>query len=295
VRVALVTCADLPGWEVDDRPLVPALAALGVQGVDVAWDADFDWSSVDGVWIRTTWDYTRRLEAFLAWVDTVSDRLLIPGPLIRWNADKRYLRDLEEAGVPLAPTAWLAPGEDPGPAVRSAGWKRAFLKPVVGASAEGTLRFTCDSSGLEAARRHVASDPRPMMLQPYLGSVEDEGEVSVILVDGRITHAVRKIPLPGDYRVQDDHGAADQPLGLVHGEDEFARRVLTALQARFRHLVGNGHPLVARVDTLRDTRGQLVLNELELIEPSLFLRHGPGVADALARAVAERLAGRTGR
>lgn len=287
--VAIATCTTRPTWEVDDQPLIPALASVGVRAFEVPWDADMDWGTVDAVWIRTTWDYTWRLEAFLAWVDTLGPRSLIPPEVVRWNADKRYLKVLGDAGIPLAPTIWLEPGDDPAPAIRAAGWRRGFLKPVVGANSNGTLRFPCNAQGLAAATAHARALDEPLMAQPYLGSVEEEGEVSVILADGVITHAVRKIPPAGDYRVQDDHGAADQPLGLFHGEDAFALQVHEALARVGPRIPGGRPPIVSRVDTLRDDRGRLVLNELELIEPSLFLRHGPGAADAMARAVAARL------
>lgn len=286
--MALASCADLPDWEVDDRPLVSALEAEGLDVVVAPWDQLAPWDA-DAVWIRTTWDYTERLDAFLAWADAIGPRLLVPPAVVRWNADKRYLRALEQAGVPLAPTRWLDAGQDPGPALAEARWRTAFIKPVVGASSSGTLRFHADADGLARARDHLAALGQPAMLQPYLRNVEEEGEVSVIVVDGRVAHAVRKIPPAGDYRVQDDHGAVDQPLGLFQGEDAFALRVVDALIGLHGAVLRGRAPLVARVDTLRDDRGRLVLNELELIEPSLFFRHGPDTATALARAVAARL------
>lgn len=289
--IALVRSRALPDFERDDDVLLPALDRVGLQGQWVVWEESaVDWSRFDAVWIRTTWDYTKKLEAFLAWAERASaaSRLLNPLEVVRWNTDKRYLRDLETDGIPIAPSVWLDPGEDPTGCARERGWRQAFVKPVVGATAEGTLRFRVDGEGLSKARAHCLALNRPMILQPYLRSVEEEGEVSVILAGGKITHAVRKIPQPGDYRVQDDFGAVDQPLGLFQGEDAFARRALDAVQRRFDGVLGRRPPLVARVDMLRDDRGELVLNELELVEPSLFFRHAPDAADVFAEQLAER-------
>ncbi|MEZ4320958.1 MAG: hypothetical protein R3F61_26000 [Myxococcota bacterium] len=292
MRIALARARTLPDHEHDDDGFEQVLARHGAHAEWCPWtDPDVDWASFDAVLVRTTWDYQQQVDRFRAWIREVAavTTLLNPADVMLWNLDKRYLRDLEQAGIPISPTVWLDPGDDPTEPVRERGWPRGFLKPVVGANARATLRFDADEAGLAAARAHTAAFREPLMLQRYLDSVEDQGEVSVILVDGRITHAVRKIPATGDYRVQDDWGAFDQPLGLFHGEDAFAFSVMAALQKRFDAALERRPPVVARVDTLRDERDRLVLNELEVIEPSLFYRHGPGAMDALARALVERL------
>ena len=122
-----------------------------------------------------------------------------------------------------------------------------------------------------------------MLLQEYLSGVETEGELSAIWIDGTITHAVQKVPVPGDYRVQDDWGATDHPIAIDQVREP-AEAVLAAARALLEDEI-----VYARVDFLRDNQGQLRLTELELVEPSLFFRHGPTAADALAEAVARRL------
>ena len=137
-----------------------------------------------------------------------------------------------------------------------------------------SIRF--DVSKLDRAEAHLERllPNEAMLLQPYLSRVESEGEGSVIFVDGELTHAVRKLPVPGDYRVQDDFGASDEPWLLSDAEAELARRVVDCV----------GQPLLyARVDFLRDDAGELRVNELELVEPSLFFRHGPHAAPLLAK------------
>jgi glutathione synthase/RimK-type ligase-like ATP-grasp enzyme len=293
VRVALLSCRNLPAWEVDDRPFAAALTALGVEVETVAWDADIAWTRFDAAILRTTWDYVGRYEEFLARLDRIAavTRLFNPAPVSRWNLDKRYLRELERAGVPSPPTAWIAAGEeiDLRRWLAGHGARRGFLKPVVGASASGTLRFSTSPADLARAAAHLARTPAPWgwMLQPYLESVETQGEVSAIVIDGEITHAVRKVPVPGDYRVQDDHGAKDFALEPSTRLVELSRTAVAAARSAL-HLA---EPLLyARVDFLADDNDDLWLTELELVEPSLFFRHGPEAAPRLAEALLQRLA-----
>ncbi len=280
MRIALVTCRNLPDWEVDDRPLDAALRARGVQVVHPCWDdPEFDWRSCAAVLIRTTWDYTDRHAEYLGWVERTAAvaPFFNPPELVRWNIDKRYLHDLAGRGAATVPTVWLEPGRGDllEAALRAADSPRGFLKPVVGANSERTLRFDNDHAGRAAALAHFERCGVAMMFQPYLAEVESRGEVSAILVDGAIAHAVRKVPVPGDYRVQDDWGAHDEPLRLdpdLHAQVTALGRLLP------------GRPLYARIDLLSDGHRWLC-NEVELIEPSLFLRHGPRTADLLAEAL----------
>lgn len=295
-RIALATCANLPGWERDDEPLHAALAARGVAFERPIWDDPrVDWSRYDLVVIRTTWDYAGKHAAFLAWAEALAGRLLNPAPVVAWNTDKRYLRALAQLGVPIAPSLWFDVGETPKLAQRAseAGIERGFLKPVVGANSLGTLRFDArDPAELAAAEleleRMLAHEA--MILQPYLSAVEDEGELSVICFDGAVSHAVRKVPVAGDYRVQDDYGASDEPIAL---SDELASVVAATFAGLERIAAAEGWaaalPLAyARVDLLRDAGGSLVLNELEIVEPSLFFRHDPEAGERFASALLNR-------
>ena len=162
------------------------------------------------------------------------------------------------------------------------GWHSAFIKPAVGATSRETLRFGDDGPGLDAGQRHLDRllPVEDLLVQPYLSSVETEGELSVVFFDGQISHSVRKQPLPGDYRAQDDYGASDRPVELNPAEATLARRVVSAVGQVL---------LYARTDFLRDDAGQLRLTELELTEPSLFFRHGPGAAKRLADSLCRRV------
>ncbi len=291
MRLALATCADLPEWEVDDRPFHEALRRRGHDVSLPVWDdAHVDWAAFDAVLVRTTWDYMEKQEAFVAWAERVAALrpLSAPPGVVRWNTRKTYLRDLAEEGVPLAPTQWLEPGPpaDVAALLAGRGWERAFLKPMVGATARETLRFATDAAGMAAAQAHLDRlQPREgFLLQPYLPSIEQEGELSAVFFGGRFSHGVRKVPVPGDYRAQDDFGAHDEPWDFPAAEREHAAAVMARAERRF------GPLLYGRVDFLRGADGRLLLNELELVEPSLFFRHDPQAADRLADAWLARLA-----
>ena len=293
MRVALASCQDLPGWEVDDQPLERALRDFGVDVWCPPWDSeDIDWSIFDAVLIRTTWDYMKRSGKFLTWVEHCStvSKLFNPGDVVRWNSNKSYLKELESQGVKLAPTMWIERGSTVSidELLSGVDWQMGFLKPYVGATAIHTLRFDRSQRGHDQAQS-LLDQQLPhcgMMLQPYMPRVEEQGELSAIYFDGSLSHSVRKIPVPGDYRVQDDFGAADFGVGLTEVQRTFADKVMSAVHAIFpKHM-----PLLyARIDWLTDNEGELVLNELELIEPSLFFRHSDGAGQKLANALMRRI------
>jgi glutathione synthase/RimK-type ligase-like ATP-grasp enzyme len=293
-RLALASCQDLPDWEVDDLPFHRALQARGIEFINPAWDStDVDWASCEMVLIRTTWDYAERCTEFVEWAESVAQKTLLLNPpqVIRWNTDKHYLRELERGGARLLPTAWLERGTRPDIAalMRSMGGMKGFLKPIVGASARETLRFSVDGPGIAEAQAHCERLLRTesLMLQPYQPSVETQGEFSVLFFDGEPSHGVRKIPVPGDYRVQDDYGASDQPSPLNPELLHAARQAIHLAEAALE--LEDGSLLYGRADFLMDSEGQYCLNELELVEPSLFFRHDPESPDRLARAIQRRL------
>lgn len=296
LSIALAWCDPYPPVADDEGPLREALLSLGATPSTPAWDAEIDWSRFDAVLLRCTWDYHERAEAFLAWcVATSRVTHLANGPgVVRWNLDKRYLAELEGRGLPIADTVWLEPhasGEAIDRGIDEAlerGWTRCMMKPAIAANAWGTLRLDLGApDARDQIHAHLARPewgPRPFLMQTYLSSVETEGELSIIVIDGVPTHGVRKVPARGDYRVQEDWGARDVPWEPERDALELARRAFEVA----RDATGEDL-LYGRVDLLRDARGALVLNELELVEPALFFRHGPEAATRLARALVERV------
>lgn len=298
LAIALAWCDPYPPVVDDEVPLRDALAALGATPSTPAWDAAIRWSDFDAVLLRCTWDYHERADQFLAWcLATSRVTRLVNGPeVVRWNLDKRYLAELERHGLPIADTIWFEPDatrdaidQGIGEALRR-GWTRCMLKPAIAANAWGTLRLDLSDPAAHAlARAHLAKPEwgaRPFLMQTYLSAVETEGELSVIVIDGVPTHGVRKVPARGDYRVQEDWGARDVPWEPEPAALELARRAFEVA----REVTGEDL-LYGRVDLLRNADGDLVLNELELVEPALFFRHGPQAATRLAEALVARVRG----
>ena len=282
MKIALATCTDLPGWEVDDKPLIDALNKLGCTVEFPSWDSEIDWNQFSITVIRTTWDYHSRKDEFVRWCVTVP-RLFNNANIVKWNTHKSYLRELEIHGVPIAPTLWIDTGNKINLAqeFQKFGTPRGFIKPQVGACASDTLRFTLENieEGQEFLNAQLHQD---MMVQPYIESVETAGELSAIFIDGEFTHGVQKIPVEGDYRVQDDFGASDTPYTFTEEERSMMRKVLLCVP-------DHESLLYARFDYLLGDDGTLLLNELELIEPSLFFRHCKETANVFANAIVKRV------
>ncbi|MFD0971031.1 ATP-grasp domain-containing protein [Plantactinospora endophytica] len=281
----------MPGLDPDDRLLLPPLAQRGIRAEAAIWDdPDVDWAGYALAVLRSPWDYPTRRAEFVAWTRTVP-RLANPADLVRWNTDKRYLRELASAGVPTVPTTWLGPDDDwtlpaePGEYV---------VKPVVGAGSLDAGRYDlADAAQRELAGTHVKrlrAAGRWVMVQPYLSAVDTAGETGLLFFAGpdglRFSHAVRKGPMlvGPDYGV-DGLFRPEQitPRTPAAAELAVAERVLAALPS------GPDRPLYARVDLIPGPDGAPVLVEVELTEPSLFLGHAPDAADRLADAIAARL------
>ena len=286
MNLAIITCSKLPQGVADDQPLLAALNNLGINTHVVAWDAAVDWSTFDACLLRSVWDYHERITAFNQWLQDTADvsHIINPPSVVKWNQNKHYLRDLSAFGVLTVPTTWISHAQ----AFDLQQWgqhhaeqQTFFLKPVIGADSSGTLRFNNDQPGLKQARQHLDHwlPEVDMMLQPYLSQVETFGETSAIYFGGQLSHAVRKIPVAGDYRVQDTFGAADVAYQLTAAE-------MAQSQACLQYLEQN-HPevLYARFDFLHDKTGHVYLNEAELIEPSLFFNHGGQAAELFAQKI----------
>ena len=269
--VALATFAELPDGWVDDHPLVDALTDRGLSTAFVCWDdPDARWASAGIVVLRSTWDYHRRLNAFLGWADFVGSvtRLCNPPSIVRWNSHKRYLIELAERGVRTVPTQLLLAGEP-----TTLGPGAHIIKPAVSVGAERTIR-NATQADLDAL---VATDD--VLVQPYLAEVETAGELSIVCVNGQVTHVVRKLPAAGDFRAQEQHGASFDSVPVETAHEAIAQAALEGV---------DDTPLYARVDVV-PVEGELQVMELELIEPTLWLRWHPPAAEALADAIAARL------
>ncbi len=283
-RVALVTCASIRELTDDDRPLLAELWNLGIKAEPAVWDdPSVDWKSFDAAVIRSTWDYHLSPSAFLSWlsrVEALGLELWNPAPVVRANTDKFYLKKLEAAGVSIVPTIWVKPDgrANLNDLLAAQGWTDAVVKPVISAGAFRTSRVRAGDPAGQAALEEVLAHSAAMV-QPYLPEIAAEGEWSIVFIGGEFSHAVLKTPRFGDFRVQEDHGGRTErrepPPGLV-------------TQAREAAIAGPVPWLYARVDGVRRGADLLVV-ELELIEPSLYLSHAPSAARKLAEAIKARV------
>jgi glutathione synthase/RimK-type ligase-like ATP-grasp enzyme len=269
-QIALVSYAALPELTDDDRLLIPAFARRGVCAVPVVWDADINWRQFDRVVLRSCWDYHLRLGEFLTWLEhleRLAVRLSNSPRLVRWNADKNYLRELSARGVRIPPTFWIEAHQERGVStiLRTMGWARAIVKPVVSASAHGLEQVFVDQP---------TAVKGPAMIQPFLPEVPNDGEWSLVFIGGEYSHSVLKRAAPGDFRVQWEYG----------GTETSARPVPAMLQAAKNIVASLAEPAeYARVDGIL-CGDEFVLMELELIEPVLFLRLG-SAADRFVEAI----------
>jgi glutathione synthase/RimK-type ligase-like ATP-grasp enzyme len=278
--VALVTCAAYPDLSPDDRLLLPALAAAGFEPLARRWDEpDEPWHRHAAVVVRSSWDYHHRSPEFHAWLDRLEAagaRVFNPVPILRWNADKRYLRDLASAGIEVVPTAWVNQREEGSLAslADARGWRRVVVKPSVSATAFETWRTGPDVTDDDEQRFRRLTGERPALVQPYLPEIEG-GELSLVFLGGEYSHAVLKRPRPGDFRVQTDFGGTVEPVRPETPVIEAAVRSLRAAP---------GPTLYARVD-LCLVGGRVQLMELELLEPALFFATEPAAARRFAEAL----------
>jgi glutathione synthase/RimK-type ligase-like ATP-grasp enzyme len=261
----------------EERALAPALSDLGWAVDYVPWTSRPDWTAYRAVLIRETWDYHLRLPEFLAALERIDKETVLWNALdlVRWNADKCYLLDQADQGVRVVPTV-ISQGV-PLAAFQKAASSRVVAKPAVSASAYKTfLLEDGDEAGISEAREALAG--MRTLMQPFVPSIQTRGETSLIYFDGVFSHAMRKTPGAGDFRVQEELGGASVPVAPSAAELVLAQHVLKSLSEM---------PLFARVDLVL-WEDQPALLELELIEPVLFLSQ-PGVARRFAEAVVARL------
>lgn len=271
----------------DDGLLQKELEGQGISSVRVDWARkDMDWSQYKCVVFRTTWDYFDRFEEFSQWLDDVSKqtKLCNPYSMIKWNMDKHYLKDLESKGIPVTPSRFVEKGstvniEDE---ILKSGWHELVIKPCVSGAARHTYRVNkLNAKAIETVVNKLLKY-ESFVYQPFLESVLTQGEDTLMLFDGKFSHAIRKLAKPGDFRVQDDHG------GTVHDYQPDAEQIEFAEKAM---AVCSTLPSYGRVDMVRDNQGKLALMELEMIEPELWLRKHPPSAKLFAESIARVIKG----
>jgi glutathione synthase/RimK-type ligase-like ATP-grasp enzyme len=244
----------------DDRVREGFISA-GLPTESVIWRAPgIEWDSYSAAILRSPWDYIDDPAGFLdvlTRIEASSCRLFNPIEAVRWNIDKGYLFDLEERGVPGIPTYRASDAARAQAAMQREGYRHAILKPTIGAAASDSFRVTTrdlDRRAEEVARERPSLE---YLIQPFIESVVEDGELSFVYFGGRLSHVLRRTPAAGDYRVQGVYGGSVEQWSASKDDVAQSDAVVAALPFDL---------LYARIDMIR-YRGRLAVMEVELIEP----------------------------
>ncbi len=281
----LATCAALPDGEWHAEVLDRALAARGVDARWAVWDDDaVDWAGAL-VAVRSTWDYETRRAEFLAWAGAVP-RLLNGAGAFAWNTDKSYLLDLRADGLPVVPSVLVDDEPELAPAlveVSPGDRLAAVVKPRVAVGGRGLVLFDGEAGGPDDLDESTLG-PGPWVVQPLVASIRTEGETSVFVLDGAVVSQAVKRPGEGEIRVHPRYGGRTEATPVSDEAASLARRAVAVCEQRLGARLD-----YARVDLVRPD-GELVVGEVELTEPGLYLDVLPANAEAFADLVVRRLA-----
>lgn len=285
-RCAFLTIQDRQGWFIDDDLVHAPLRDLGWDIEDVVWNQPADWNTFDLVVIRSPWDYQHHIDRFLSVLRQIEESSAIlanSSQIVRWNVDKTYLIQLQNQGVEIVPTElryrptadWLLE------IIEQFATDEIVVKPTVGATADDTFRLSKQTQRGMLEEVCIVFANKPCLVQPFMRSITDEGEFSLMFFDGELSHTILKTVRAGDFRVQEEHGggvtAIPQPESILV---DTANSILTHLPEV---------PLYARVDLVRNSENRFLLMELELIEPCLYFRFDSEAAQRFALAIDRRL------
>ena len=279
--IVLATASDQPDITASDRLYADALERQGFSVMGAPWDgprAAFDGAAA--VVIRSTWGYYRASDAIRGWTEAMAAacRLFNPIALVRWNLRKDYIASLAAASVRVPQTHFVACESAAIEKVfAETGWSRAVVKPMTGASGYSVELVTPERVGEAVSRLAGEARLSGVLVQEFLPEIAN-GELSLIYFNGAFSHAVRKRPPQGEFRVNSRFGAtrsAETPSREVTEQGAAALRALPE------------PPLYARVDgVVRD--GALIVIEVVVLEPALFLEFVPLAAERFADATIAR-------
>ena len=261
--------------------LKSAFEAQGLK-VDITyWDnPTYEWQETKSVLFRTIWDYFERFNEFCEWLEQVKTktRLINSYELIKWNIDKHYLKDISSWGIETVPTYFADKGCNMKlhEIAKRNQWKDLVIKPAISASAFKTYKILANEIQVNEKLFNSLVQERNMLVQPYFETITQLGEASLMVFDGKFTHAILKKAQPGDFRVQDDFGGTVHNYIPTKAEINFAEKVFETCKTK---------PVYGRVDIVWDNDKNFYLSELEIIEPELWIRNYPKCAERIAEAV----------
>jgi len=280
-KCAFLTLDETGDFVIDDEHAIQPLEALGWKVSTMSWrQKAIPWSDFDIAVIRSTWDYWNDVPVFLDTLERIdrATRLANRLDLVHWNLSKTYMRDLQQRGIGIVPTLFadslLA---DFFPRYRrELGADEIVVKPVVGANGEDAYRVPADATPERLGRIAARFRKHDCMIQPFMTNILVEGEYSLFFFNGGYSHAILKRPAESEFRSQEERGAE-----ILSAEPE-AKLLQRAQQAIDTILPA---PLYARIDFIRDARDDFLVMELELIEPSMYLRMDAKAPNRFAAAI----------
>ncbi len=272
---------------VQERNLImDALRAKGLTVEVTNWDnPDYNWSQTRAVVFRTIWDYFERYDEFEVWMENTRSKTQFINSfnLVKWNIDKHYLTDLEKAGIAIVPTVFVDKDKylSIDQVCKEKGWSDVVIKPAIAGGAFHTHKvLENERDQYEELFKKLVSE-RDMLIQPFIKSIASRGEASLMVFNGEYTHAILKKAKKGDYRVQDDWGGTVHDYEPSEEEIAFAKACFAACPSL---------PAYGRADILWDEDGSMLLGEIEVIEPELWIRHAPESAERFAKGILVKLA-----
>lgn len=286
LRLGFLTAPHLPDLTPDDRLVLPYLKSLGIAVEPVIWTEAFEAERYQALIMRSCWDYHLTVDAFRDWLNQLQELscpVLNSPEVMLANLDKRYLLELSEQGVAIVPSLWLKPehstpehstpehGTDLPALIEQQGWPEAVIKPLVSGNGYQTLRLQAGQALPEALQNPQHAG---FLVQPFVESIQTEGEWSLIFFAGQFSHAVNKLPARDGFLIHEEHGGSTRALPVP---PELLRQACHLAQTR-------PDWLYARLDYVwYDQRW--CLSELELIEPHLYLGYEAAAASRWALAL----------
>lgn len=257
------------------RLLTEALEKRGLSVDLTNWDnPDYDFTKTKAVVIRTIWDYFERFDEFAPWLEQTSKqtKFINPKSLLSWNVDKHYLKDLSQKGISVVPTVFVDTGSHRSLEVicNEMSWKNIIIKPAISGTAFHTYKVVEGERETHENLFKNLVNERDMLVQPFIETIATKGEASLMVFNGKYTHAVLKNTKAGDYRVQDDFGGTVHDYNPTSEEIAFAESCFKACGKM---------PAYGRADILWDVDGTILLGELEIVEPELWVRNYPESAE----------------
>ena len=265
----------------EDNILQESLERKGLKVCKKNWNAnDFNWAKTKYAIFRSTWDYFDRFNEFFKWLDITKEKtkFINSSDIILWNIDKHYLNDLEKQGINIAPTIFIEKGNQLNidDLFKETNWKEAVIKPAISGAARHTYRLNKNNFNKYNDLLNELILKESFLFQEFLNNIITDGEISMMIIGGKYTHAVKKRAKHGDFRVQDDHGGTVERYNASKTEILFAEKCIQLCPNKV---------IYARVDIIYDNNNEISLSELELIEPELWFRNNEESADLLSEEI----------